>query len=63
LESTCRNARKLGTTGYVHCVEDEQLYDYIVDNKRVKKLAKKEIDTLSQAFLALARLVKDLGPK
>lgn len=52
---------KWGTTGYVHCVKDEQLYDYIVENKKGKKLSDKEIDTLSQAFLALARMDKDFG--
>jgi hypothetical protein len=50
---------KWGTTGYVHCVTDEQLYDYIVENKRSKKLDKKTIDSISQAFLALARMDKD----
>ena len=53
---------KWGTTGHVHCVKDEQLYDYIVENKRSKKLTKKEIDDLSRAFLALARMDKDFGP-
>ena len=51
---------KWGTTGYVHCVKDEQLYDYIVENK--KRLDKKDIDSISQAFLALARMDKDFGP-
>jgi len=50
---------KWGTTGYVHCIRDEQLYDRIVENKKSKKLTKKEIDALSQAFLALARMDKD----
>lgn len=50
---------KWGTTGYVHCVKDEQLYDYIVENKRSKKLSMKEIETISQSFLALARMDKD----
>lgn len=48
-----------GTTGYVHCIKDEQLYDYIVENKKSKKLSQKEIDSISQAFLALARMDKD----
>ncbi len=50
---------KWGTTGYVHCVKDEQLYYYIVENK--KRLDKKEIEAISQAFLALARMDKDFG--
>lgn len=52
---------KWGTTGYVHCVKEEQLYDYIVENKRSKKLNKKEIESISQAFLALARMDKDFN--
>ncbi len=35
---------KWGTTGYVHCVKDEQLYDYIVENKKGKKLDNKTIE-------------------
>lgn len=50
---------KWGATGYVHCVKDEQLYDYIVENKKGNRLSKKEIENISQAFLALARMDKD----
>lgn len=53
---------KWGTTGYVHCVKDEQLYDYIVEKKKSKKLSNKEIESISQAFLALARMDKEFGP-
>lgn len=53
---------KWGTTGYVHCVKDEQIYDYIVENKKSKKLDKKAIESISQAFLALARMDKDFTP-
>ncbi len=52
---------KWGTTGYIHCVKDEQLYDYIVENKKAKKLTQKDIESISQAFLALARMDKDFG--
>lgn len=52
---------KWGSTGYVHCVIDEQLYDYIVENKKSNKLSKKEIESISQAFLALARMDKDFA--
>jgi hypothetical protein len=51
-----------GTTGHIHCVTDERLYDYIAENKIGKKLDKKTIDSISQAFLALARMDKDFGP-
>jgi len=50
---------KWGSTGYVHCVKDEQLYDYIVENKKSKKLSQKEIESISQAFLALAMMDKE----
>ncbi len=53
---------KWGSTGYIHRVKDEQLYDYIVENKRSNKLSKKEIENISQAFLALARMDKDFVP-
>jgi len=52
---------KWGSTGYIHCLKDEQLYDYIVENKKGKKLSQKEIESISQAFLALARMDKDFG--
>jgi hypothetical protein len=50
-----------GTTGAVDCVTDEKLYDYIVETKKGSKLSKQEIDSISQAFLALARMDKDFG--
>jgi hypothetical protein len=53
---------KWGTTGYVHCVKDEQLYDYIVESKKGEKLTQKEIESISQAFLALARMDKGFAP-
>jgi Ca2+/Na+ antiporter len=49
-----------GETGSVYCVRDEKLHDYIVEKK--KRLNKKEIDAISQAFLALARMDKDFAP-
>lgn len=52
---------KIGSTGYIHCITDEQLYDYIVENKQNKKLSSKEIESISQAFLALARMDKDFA--
>jgi len=58
---SARVEAKWGTTGHIHCVTDEQLFDYIVENKKSNKLTKKEIDSISQAFLALARMDKDFG--
>lgn len=50
---------KWGTTGHVHCVRDDQLYKYIVENKRGKKLGKADVDSLSRAFRALAGMDKE----
>ncbi|MBN2654044.1 MAG: NERD domain-containing protein [Nitrospirae bacterium] len=49
---------KWGTTGYIHCISDEQLYDYIVQNKTNKRLSKKKINAIAQAFFALAVMDK-----
>jgi hypothetical protein len=57
---SARVEAKWGTTGPIHCITDEQLYDYIVEKK--KRLTKKEIDSISQAFLATARKDKDFPP-
>lgn len=54
---------KWGTTKAVHCVRDEQLYEYIVESKKPNKLSKKEIDAISRAFLALARMDRGFGNK
>jgi len=50
---------KWGTTGHVHCVRGDQLYKYIVENKRGKKLGKADVDSLSRAFKALAEMDKE----
>lgn len=51
-----------GTTGRVHCLRDDQLFDYIVEGKTQRKLSKKEIDSVAHAFLALARMDKEFKP-
>jgi len=50
-----------GTTKSVHCIRDEQLFDYIVESKKGKKLTKEEVDKIAQGFLALAHMDKDFG--
>jgi hypothetical protein len=45
-----------GTTGNVHCIRDDQAYDYIVEDKKGKKLTTKEVKTIARAFAALARM-------
>jgi hypothetical protein len=47
-----------GTTGHVNCLKDEQLYSYIVEKAKGNKLGKKEIDAISQGFLAMAVMDK-----
>jgi hypothetical protein len=49
---------KWGTTGSVHCMRDDQLYKYIVENKKGGKLTKKDIDSISQAFKEFASVGK-----
>lgn len=55
---SARIEARWGTTGYVHCMSDDALYAYIVETKKTNTLSKKEIETISQAFLALARMDK-----
>ena len=50
-----------GTTGHVNCLKDERLYDYIVENKTGKRLTKKEVESVAQAFVALAINDKERG--
>ena len=52
-----------GTTGPVHCIRDEQLYEYIVESKKGKKLNSKDVKTIAQAFLALARMDGEFADK
>jgi hypothetical protein len=43
-----------GTTGNLHCIRDDQLFKYIVEDKMGKGLTKDEVNTIAQAFLGLA---------
>jgi hypothetical protein len=52
-----------GTTKNVHCIRDDQLFDYIVESKRDKKLTKPEVEAIAQAFLGLAHMDKDFTAK
>jgi diacylglycerol kinase len=51
-----------GSTGHVHCVTDGKLYEYIAEKKKEKKLSKKEVESISQTLLSLARMDKDRAP-
>ena len=45
-----------GSTGSVHCLRDEQLGQYILENRSGRILKDGEIETLARAFEALARM-------
>lgn len=48
-----------GSTGKAHCIRDDQLYDYIVERKGVKRLSSTEVKKIARAFAALARMDPD----
>lgn len=48
-----------GTTNGVHCIPDDQLFDYIVLGKCRKRLKPEEIDRIGRSFLGLARMDAD----
>lgn len=48
-----------GKTGSANCIRDDQLWSHIVDNEFPSKLDKKMIESLAQAFLALATMDKE----
>ena len=52
---------KWGTTGYLNCGADDQLYSYIAEKDFGKKLAADEISRIAQAFLGLAHMDKEFG--
>jgi hypothetical protein len=52
-----------GTTGWVHCVRDDNLSKYIVENKPAKGLSRGEVDAVAHAFSSLARMDPDFGAR
>jgi hypothetical protein len=48
-----------GETGNANCIREDQLWNYIVENKITTNLNADEIEKLSQAFLALATMDKE----
>lgn len=48
-----------GTTGDVHCIRDEQLFDYIVESKLGTRLRPQDVKLIAQAFLGLAHMDAD----
>jgi hypothetical protein len=51
-----------GETGNANCIREDQLWDYIVENKITTKLDKISIEKLAQGFLALATMDKEFQP-
>jgi hypothetical protein len=49
---------KWGSTGSADCVSDERLWDYIVENRRGRILTAPQVESIAQAFFALARMDK-----
>ncbi len=54
--TSARVEAKWGTTSTVHCIRDEQLHDYIANKKLGGRLSPAAVQTLAQAFLALAHM-------
>jgi hypothetical protein len=52
-----------GTTGWVHCVRDDNLSKYIVENKPGKGLSRGEVDVIAHAFSSLARMDPDFSAR
>lgn len=48
-----------GETGNANCIREDQMWDYIVENKITTNLNANEIEKLAQAFLALATMDKE----
>jgi len=52
-----------GSTKNVHCIGDDQLFEYIVQRKKGKRLTEKDVGTIAQAFLGLAQMDADFTVK
>jgi len=59
--TAARVEARWGTTGYMNCVADDQLYSYIAEKEFGKKLTTEEIGRIAQAFLGLAHMDKEFG--
>ena len=54
--TAARVEAKWGTTGHVHCVCDDQLYEYIVEKKSGQRLNPRQVEMIAQAFRGLAQM-------
>ena len=50
-------------TRSVHCLRDDQLFDYAVEAKSKSTLNQNEIESIAQALLALARMDQEFDPE
>jgi hypothetical protein len=54
---------KFGSTGPAHCIRDDRLLRYIVDDKRGRRLSAVEVAVLAHAFASLAQMDPDFCAK
>ena len=47
---------KFKTTGWAHCVRDDRLRTYLLDEKGRRKLSRTEVEVLARAFSGLAQM-------
>jgi hypothetical protein len=59
--TAARVEAKWGTTGNVHCVRDDQLYEYIVERDFSQRLKPEEVQIIAQAFLGLAQMDREFA--
>ncbi|HWA85364.1 MAG TPA: hypothetical protein VG710_04015 [Opitutus sp.] len=57
--TAARVEAKWGSTGKVNCIRDDQLHDYIVENKPRQSLKSDTVNQIAQAFLGLAHMDRD----
>jgi Nuclease-related domain len=56
--SACVDA-KWGSTSSVNCIQDKQLFNYIVETQIGQRLGRHEVEKIAQAFVGLAHMDKD----
>ena len=52
-----------GTTGMAHCIRDDRLLSYILDEKWAKRLSLEQVAVIGQAFASLARMEPGFSAK
>jgi len=59
--TAARVEAKWGTTGYLNCITDDQLNNYITEKDFGKKLTADEVSQIAQAFLGLAHMDREFA--